>query len=55
MDKIKNERYEFRFKFADFVKDKFPELDKIIHQKTDKWKSETTTWMFPTTHFIRMD
>lgn len=36
----KMERLEFGFKFADFVKEKFPELDAMIHQEIDKWKSE---------------
>ena len=36
----KMERLEFGFKFADIVKEKFPELDAIIHQEIDKWKSE---------------
>lgn len=34
------ERYEFGFKFSDFIKEKFPELDALIHQEIDKWKSE---------------
>lgn len=38
--KSKMERFEFGFKFADIVKEKFPELDAIIHQEIDKWKSE---------------
>ena len=36
----KMERLEFGFKFADIVKEKFPELDTMIHQEIDKWKSE---------------
>ena len=36
----KMERFEFGFKFADFLKEKFPELDAHIHQEIDKWKSE---------------
>ena len=36
----KMERYEFGFKFADIIKEKFPELDSKIHQEIDKWKSE---------------
>ena len=36
----KMERYEFGFKFADIVKEKFPELDTLIHQEIDKWKSD---------------
>ena len=36
----KMERLEFGFKFADFVKEKFPELDALIHQEIDKWRSE---------------
>jgi hypothetical protein len=38
--KSKMERLEFGFKFADIVKEKFPELDTMIHQEIDKWKSE---------------
>jgi hypothetical protein len=34
------ERYEFGFKFSDIIKEKFPELDALIHQEIDKWKSE---------------
>ena len=34
------ERLEFGFKFADIVKEKFPELDALIHQEIEKWKSE---------------
>lgn len=36
----KMERYEFGFKFSDIIKEKFPELDALIHQEIDKWKSE---------------
>ena len=36
----KMERYEFCFKFSDIIKEKFPELDALIHQEIDKWKSE---------------
>ena len=36
----KMERYEFGFKFADIVKEKFPDFDALIHQEIDKWKSE---------------
>ena len=36
----KMERYEFCFKFSDIIKEKFPELDTLIHQEIDKWKSE---------------
>ena len=36
----KMERLEFGFKFADIVKEKFPELDTMIHQEIDKWKSD---------------
>ena len=38
--KSKMERLEFGFKFADIVKEKFPELDTMIHQEIDKWKSD---------------
>ena len=38
--KSKMERLEFGFKFADIVKEKFPELDTMIHQEIEKWKSE---------------
>jgi hypothetical protein len=38
--KSKMERLEFGFKFADIVKEKFPELDMMIHQEIDKWKSD---------------
>ena len=38
--KSKMERFEFGFKFADIIKEKFPELDTLIHQEIDKWKSE---------------
>ena len=38
--KSKMERFEFGFKFADIIKEKFPELDALIHQEIDKWKSE---------------
>lgn len=34
------ERLEFGFKFADIVKEKFPELDALIYQEIEKWKSE---------------
>ena len=34
------ERLEFGFKFADIVKEKYPELDALIHQEIEKWKSE---------------
>lgn len=36
----KMERLEFGFKFPDIIKEKFPELDALIHQEIDKWKSE---------------
>ena len=36
----KMERLEFGFKFADFIKEKFPELDALILQEIDKWRSE---------------
>lgn len=36
----KMERYEFSFNFPYHVKEKFPELDTIIIQQIDKWKSE---------------
>lgn len=36
----KMERLEFGFKFADIIKERFPELDALIHQEIDKWKSE---------------
>lgn len=36
----KMERYEFCFKFSDIIKEKFPELDTLIHLEIDKWKSE---------------
>lgn len=36
----KMERLEFGFKFADIVKKRFPELDALILQEVDKWKSE---------------
>lgn len=34
------ERLEFGFKFADIIKERFPELDTLIHQEIDKWKNE---------------
>ena len=34
------ERFEFGFKFADIIKERFPELDTLIHQEIEKWKSE---------------
>lgn len=36
----KMERLEFGFKFADIVKKRFPELDALILQEINKWKSE---------------
>ena len=36
----KMERYEFCFKFSDIIKEKFPELDTLIHQEIDIWNSE---------------
>ena len=36
----KMERYEFCFKFSDYIKAYFPELDAYIIQEIDKWKSE---------------
>ena len=36
----KMERLEFGFKFPDIIKEKFPELDALIHQEIYKWKSE---------------
>lgn len=36
----KMERLEFGFKFPDIVKEKFPELDTMIHQEIEKWKCE---------------
>ena len=36
----KMERLEFGFKFSNIIKEKFPELDVLIHQEIDKWKSE---------------
>ena len=36
----KMERLEFGFKFADIVKERFPELDTLILQEINKWKSE---------------
>ena len=38
--KSKMERFEFGFKFADIIKEKFPELDTMIHQKIESWKEE---------------
>ena len=38
--KSKMERLEFGFKFADIMKEKFPELDTLIHREIEKWKSE---------------
>ena len=35
----KMDRFEFCFKFADYLKEKFPELDAFILQEIDKWKS----------------
>ena len=46
--KSKMERLEFGFKFADIVKEKFPELDTMIHQEIDKWKSEHYQTIFYT-------
>ena len=36
----KMERLEFGFKFAEIVKERFPELDTLIHQEIDLWKDE---------------
>ena len=36
----KMERLEFGFKFADIIKERFPELDALILQEIDKWKGE---------------
>ena len=36
----KMERYEFCFKFSDIIKEKFPELDALIHQEIEHWKEE---------------
>ena len=36
----KMERYEFCFNFSQHVKERFPELDTLIIQQIDKWKSE---------------
>jgi len=30
-------RLEFGFQFQDFLKQHFPELDKLIHEKIDEW------------------
>jgi uncharacterized HAD superfamily protein len=38
--KSKMERFEFVFKFADIIKEKFPELDALIHQEIEHWKEE---------------
>ena len=38
--KSKMERFEFGFKFADIIKEKFPELDALIHQEIEHWKEE---------------
>lgn len=35
----KMDRFEFCFKFADYLKEKFPGLDAFILQEIDKWKS----------------
>ena len=38
--KGKMERYEFCFNFSKHIKENFPELDTLIIQQIDKWKSE---------------
>lgn len=43
----KMKRLEFGFKFADILKEKFPELDTYIHQEIDKWKNEHYNIVFP--------
>ena len=34
------ERFEFGFRFADIIKEKYPQLDAYIHQEIDRWRSE---------------
>ena len=36
----KMERLEFGFKFADIIRERFPELDAHIRREIDKWKGE---------------
>ena len=31
-------RYEFCFHFSDYLKEHFPELDLLIHEKIDEWE-----------------
>ena len=36
----KMDRYEFCFHFMEYLKERYPEVDRLIIQKIDEWKQE---------------